>query len=515
MPLKCQFCGESSVVEEDVGDGREQLICVECGTVATSTASQVEEVSSATTLQEDSQQDTDGCDLLRLCQSCGDSLQPGETYFCLECKDLEEDPEKDADPKVGNSSKAFETQVHDLPRQKHCPSCGSLDLVTDSLGAEEQTVCRQCGQVIGGDTLTNDEPEQSLTRTIGNRARTLPKYSRLPGECYGYKMGMRKIMHVHHKLGLSGCIREKAESMFGQLFYLPFVINKTVQSKENIATACVYIACRQDNLPVSMVHFVEYVDSSKHFFRAIKIALSQLNIKLQNQALGSQVSQTFHSVQLSRENVDATHMLHQVRDIMFLCREAWLTSGRHYQPMILVAIYYVYLKSECCPRTISLAKFCSQFKLPTISKKIVSDFQKLFLRLAAHLPWAKPEQLKPSTIHLYIDDILKYKKSLMHLAFEIPEAGKECSPWETEPGAQGSAQKDILMPVSFKRARLAKPMEKIESTIPSHLDLDCPEIKPTDFSEEEISSYLLSPEEYNSVKEAKENVCQKQKRRLT
>ena len=43
MPLKCQFCQEESVVEEDVGDGREQLICVECGAVATS-ASQLPKV---------------------------------------------------------------------------------------------------------------------------------------------------------------------------------------------------------------------------------------------------------------------------------------------------------------------------------------------------------------------------------------------------------------------------------------------------------------------------------------
>ena len=45
MPLKCQFCHEESVVEEDVGDGREQLICVECGAVATLPASQLQEVS--------------------------------------------------------------------------------------------------------------------------------------------------------------------------------------------------------------------------------------------------------------------------------------------------------------------------------------------------------------------------------------------------------------------------------------------------------------------------------------
>ena len=411
--------------------------------------------------------------------------------------------------------------------QKMCPSCGSWDLVCDQMGTEEQTVCKACGQVIGGQKFTANDADISTTRTFGNTWQTLPRYTHTPYECQGFKVGVSKISMVHQKLALSNHIKEDAEEMFRKVFYKPCVVNKSVRKKEHIATACVYIACRRDNLPVSMVHFQDYRDSDRLFARAIKIITTLLEIKLLPPALGTQVRQTFYSLKLGVGSADSAKLLAQVRDIMFLCRDAWLTSGRHYQPMILVALYYVYLNCDQCPKRINLSKFCSKFELCPISPNVVADFQRLFLRLASHLPWAKPGQVKRSTLHLYIDDILKYKKSLLHLAFEKPETGQECLPWEIKAESQNSTQfsdsgvshcparKDVLMPASFKRAREAEPAVRApETVIPSHLDLDCPEIKATDFPEEEISRYIRTSVELDSIKEAKENLFREKKQRL-
>ena len=476
-----------------------------------------------------------------ICLSCGDSLQLGELKFCDECKYLEEQHESFCDKKPDDTvrnnlsdppGQEDEEQkknfaLNSSSTQRVCPSCGSLDLVTDQLGTEEQTVCGACGQVVGSQNFTTNESEISLTRTFGNQAQTLPRFAHRPSQCYGYKVGLEKISFVHQKLALSNHIKEDADEMFGQLLYMPVVINKSIQSKEHIAVACVYIACRRDNLPVSMVHFQDYRVTNKLFIRAIKIATTHLKIKLLPPALGTQVSQVFGSVRLGAGGANSSKMLSQVRDIVFLCRDAWLTSGRHCQPMILLALYYVYLNSEICQKRISLTKFCSKFELPPISKRISSDFQRLFLRLASHLPWTKTNQVKHSTIHLYIEDILKYKKSLLHLAFEKPETGKECVPWERKSNETDSVflsdsvaspscpRKDVLMPASFKRAREAEPVARApEAVIPAHLDLDCPEIKATDFPEDEISSYILTSVELDRIKEAKENVFTEKKPRL-
>ncbi|RUS87687.1 hypothetical protein EGW08_004528 [Elysia chlorotica] len=522
MPLKCQFCQEESVVEEDVGDGREQLICVECGAVATSSATQPGKPVASTPGDPTCLDEEDDCNA-NVCQSCGETLQPEETEFCSECKDLEE-PHEDGDGCVPVTPKAdishpSEQKVNVTlgSSQKACPSCGSLDLITDQMGTEEQIVCGSCGQVVGSQMFTNNESEISSTRTFGNQSQTLPRFAHRPGQCNGYKVGLERIVMVHQKLALSNHVKEEADEMFKRLFYMPTVVNKSIQSKEHIAVACVYIACRRDNLPVSMVHFSEFRDSSRLFIRAIKIVTTHLQIKLLPPALGTQVSQVFGSIHLGAASTDSAKMLSQVRDIMFLCRDAWLTSGRHCQPMILIALYYVYLNCDVCTKRIGLKQFCSMFNLPPISKKMFSDFQNLFLRLASHLPWAKQGQVKHSTIHLYINDIIKYKKSLLHLAFEKPETGKECLPWEKNStvASPSCPKKDILMPASFKRAREAQPVARApESSIPAHLDLDCPEIKASDFPEDEIASYIITSVELDKIKKAKENVFQEKRVKL-
>ncbi|GFR67683.1 transcription factor IIIB 50 kDa subunit [Elysia marginata] len=539
MPLKCQFCLEESVVEEDVGDGREQLICVECGAVATLAASQLSKCVQLTVDQTGLERD-DACEA-DVCQSCGDELQPGDSRFCCECKNLEQETEVNCSTNQQNDysvianyvntqndvEKKVDIAVVSNPKVQVCPSCGGLEVIVDELGTEEQIVCKSCGQVVGNQIFTTNEPENSSTRTFGNSQQKLPFFARRPGQCNGFKTGIEKISFVHQKLALSNHIKEDAVGMFERLFYMPLVVNKTVQTKEHIAVACVYVACRRDSLPVCMIHFQDFRDSNRLFIRALKMVTSLLDIKLLPPAFGTLVRQTFHSVKLGAGSADSAKMLTQVRDIMFLCRDAWLTSGRHCQPIVLIAIYYVYLSSDVCPKHITFSKFCSKFHLPPISKKMLYDFQKLFLRLASHLPWAKQGQVKHSTIHLYIEDILQYKKSLIHLAFEKPELGKECSPWEVKSELDNSSRlsdsslstaplkKEILVPASFKRAREAKPVVRYpEPQIPSHLNLDCPEIKATDFPEEEISSYLLTTAELDSIKEVKENLFKEKKPRL-
>lgn len=561
MPLKCQFCKQESVVEEDVGDGQEHLICVECGGVATLPASQLREPTASTcssmfSLATTDQEAEDNCEA-EICQSCGEDLQPGDSQFCSEC--LEQDQEETTDASQDNKFKLNEKDVNsqtgssldnkcklnekDVNRQTDdgqkgnvsCSSCGSLDIIVDELGTEEQTVCKSCGHVVGKQTFTTNESEVSSTRTFGNQMQTLPMFARRQGHCHGFTVGVEKISTVQQKLALSSHIKEEAVNMYERLFYSPVVVKRTLVKKEHIAVACVYVACRQDSLPVSMVHFQDFRDSVRLFTWALKLVTRLLDIKLLPPALGTQVRQIFQSINLGVENKHLGKMLAQVRDVVFLCRDAWLTSGRHTQPIIVLAIYYVYRNCDNCPRRLSLPKFCSQFKLPPVGHKMVSDFQKLCLHLASHLPWAKQGQVRRSTIHLFIPDILQYKKSLLHLAFEKPGVGQECSPWEAKPRAepepkpqvtdntalpghwipQADLKKAILLPESFKRSREAEPVQRApDPTIPAHLDLDCPEIKPTDFSEEEISSYILTSAEQGSLKEAKENLFREKKPRL-
>ncbi|XP_059158312.1 uncharacterized protein LOC131942436 [Physella acuta] len=477
MPDMCKSCGETAVIEVDLDGQGIHKICIECASVASENNSNGGHGDAAPV--QDVAQDN-------VCQSCGQTLSYSTVsagqMMCTEC--LDEEGEEMIDDETDGAA------VDDKGGAKlACISCASLDLGMELLGADERLICRSCGSVQDSENLVTDE-FGTVTRSYGNKTTTLPKYASTPSVVKGRIAGHDKISLLQDKLCLSEAIKLEAVEMFDKVFPKKEVVRTNIRRKEHIAAACLFIVCRLHELPVCVSHFKPHLDRLAFFTKGKNLITQSLNLTLPQMNFGTHVGGFLEGRGFDKQIVG------KVRDILFLCRRAWLTEGRSREGLITLAVYYAYLNSNCKNEFISLNKFRKMFAFPNVSNKLSKDCCQLLLKLARSLPWVDEKLLKPNTVYRYVDDIIKYQNSVFHLVFtqDLP------TEFHKENCVEG--QRELLLPPAAKRARKQSPVVEVE--IPAHIDLDCPELKDTDFDKDEIASYILSEEEQENLKHLKQ-----------
>lgn len=423
-----------------------------------------------------------------VCESCGETLSYSTVssgqVICTECQEEEELEEMKDDNCVAAVDDGGGAKLA-------CKSCASLDVGMELMGADERVICRSCGSVQAGENLVTDE-FGTMTRSYGNKSTTLPKYASTPSVVKGQIAGHDKISLLQDKLCLSEAIKLEAIEMFDKVFPKKEVVRTNIRRKEHIAAACLFIVCRLHELPVCVTHFKPHLEKLTFFTKGKNLITRSLNLTLPQMNFGTHVGGFLEGRGFDNQIVG------KVRDILFLCRRAWLTEGRSREGLITLAVYYAYLNSNCNNEFVSLNKFRKKFGFPNVSNKLNKDCSQLLLKLARSLPWVDEKLLKPNTVYRYVDDIIKYQNSVFHLVFT------QDLPYEflKENCVEGSVQRELLLPPAAKRPRKQTPV--VEVKIPDHIDLDCPELKDTDFDKDEIASYILSEEEQENLKYLKQ-----------
>ncbi|BFZ20953.1 hypothetical protein BsWGS_23992 [Bradybaena similaris] len=509
MAEKCSSCGECAVMEEEFEGGRVQRICIECGTVASGV--KVEQAENS------SRGEIGGISCLNMkelvCESCGDSFHPGidsDVKICPECQELEFGA--DEEQMMNKQLKTLESDVSrpmmntQLKTQhesdvsqptsslRTCLSCCSINLGVEDCGADEHLVCKDCGTVAENEALTNDGFE-AMSRSYRGSFLTLPKHAGQSRILKGKVAGHDKINFIYSKLCFPEVIREEAVEMFDRVFEKPQVLYTHITTKEHIAAACVFIVCRQHDMPVSLKHFRKYVEKFSIFLKGRKIVMKNLNISHPSLTMGSQVELVLINCRFN------CSVISKVKDILFLCRKAWLTQGRSREGLIIIAAYYAFISGT---GFITMKKFRQMFKFPNISTQLQSECNSLFLKLASSIPWVLTKNIKSTTVYKYLDDILKYQNSLLQFAFRSedddsnktdstdfkPEVKFEKTPKRKKPAA---VDKDFLLPSVLKKRR--QEVFLPETKISPMVNLDSPDVLASEFDEAEMASYLLSPEE--------------------
>lgn len=453
-----------------------------------------------------------------VCESCGDSLQPGmdlDVKMCPECQELEFGADEEqmmktqskgqhgsdaSQPMMSTQSKAHESDVSQpTSLLRTCLSCRSSNLGVEDCGADEHLVCKDCGTVAENEALTNDSFE-AMSRSYRGHFLTLPKHAGQSRILKGKVAGHDKINFIYNKLCFPDVIKEEAMEMFDRVFEKPRVLYTHITTKEHIAAACVFIVCRQHDLPVSLEHFRKYVDKFNVFLKGRKIVMKNLNICHPSLTMGSQVELVLVKCGFN------CSVISKVKDILFLCRKAWLTQGRSREGLIIIAAYYAFISGT---GFITMKKFRQMFKFPNISMQLQSECNNLFLKLASSIPWVLTKNIKSTTVYKYLDDILKYQNSLLQFAFRSEEdddnktASTDIRPedkLENTPKRKkqcknipAAVDKDFLLPSVLK-----KPRQEVflpETKISPMVNLDSPDVLASEFDEAEMTSYLLSPEE--------------------
>ncbi|CAL1527530.1 unnamed protein product, partial [Lymnaea stagnalis] len=407
MPDICLSCGVEAVIEVEVDGEGSQRICIECASVASGPRS--EEISTP----DDNETSPNKSDEL-VCESCGETLSTSLVLeglqTCPECQALEDnDPNQEKKlPLCCNAETDRDLNIEISHGTDVCISCGCKDLIRDCIGMDERKVCRGCGSILAESDLVGEE-FFGVSRSYMN---TLPTYANKAQKLKGLLAGHNKISILHDKLCFSEVIKAEALEMFEKVFYKKEVFYAQIVTKENIAAACLFIVCRLHDIPICLTHFKPHLDKFSAFTKANKKVLKYLDITLPHMNTSSQVSHYLEGHGFDSKMVD------KVKDILFLCRQAWLTQGRAREGLIVIALYYAYLSVGQGKGKVTLNKFREMYKFPAVSSNLHKECNNLFLKLARTLPWVSGSIITMKTLYRYIDDILKYQNSLFHLAFK-------------------------------------------------------------------------------------------------
>ncbi|KAH9496225.1 hypothetical protein Btru_010552 [Bulinus truncatus] len=484
MPQLCQSCGETAVIEADIDGEGTQRICIECGTVCTQQYSQ-----SLSNSYDVNETDIDEA----VCESCGVSLPHSailaKLQLCPECQALEEKNEETA---VQGKS-PVKSKNASPPEIPTCKSCGGHDLGNECLGADERYVCRGCGSVFDDGLLISDEFGIGISRASQNGCFTLPNYAKKQRKLKGLTAGLNKISLLHDKLCFPESVKSEANEMFESVFNKKEVFFAYIITKEHIAAACLFIACRRHDIPLSLTHFKPYLDKFPLFFKSKNMLDKILNLNLPPLTLTSKIGYCLEGKGFNTKIID------KIKDILFLCRHAWLTEGRTRDGLIVIAAYYAYTSEQ---GYMPLQKFRNTFNLPNVSKCLINELKDLFFKLASALPWL--QSVNKNNLYRYIDDILKYRNSVFQLAFKTEESTIESDKRQTAEHSKRKMEessKELLLPSILKKPR--KPVSHPEVHIPPHVNLYDSELKETEFEDAEINSYLLTEEEQARIRDLK------------
>ncbi|XP_035825214.1 transcription factor IIIB 50 kDa subunit [Aplysia californica] len=481
----CSFCGEAAVIEDSIDGGGTQKICIECGSVADRQNKETNNVDS---------QESPLCLETVVCESCGEDLEFGaQSRICSECAPFEKDSsmrneeEQNQAVFVPPESDPTAAQVVKLS----CKSCGGSNLHYNVIGVEEKLVCQDCGSVVESIELTHDSFDMT-TRSYGNGTQTLPWFSERSKKRAGLVAGQSKIQDLVKKFALPSELKDEAGEMFEQMYFQKEFLMATVFLKEHLAVACLFVVARRHDYPMSLTHFAKHVRKFKTLLVAKKRLIKVLGIPVSPASFTKQIG-----LCLAGKGFD-NGVVSKVRDVMFLCRKAWLTQGRSREGLITIATYYAYISSPQCEKFIHMKPFRKKFSLPSASLELNRECNAFFLKLAKRLPWVDSESVKLHNLHQYVEDILKYQNSLLHLAFRSVSDDKSPSVLNDSPQKRPSgSEKEVLVPLCMKKPRIEIP-PYTDVKVPPGVDLDSTELMDNEF-DGEIEKYILSAEEQEAI----------------
>lgn len=447
-----------------------------------------------------------------ICEYCDIALNDSassENNICFTC--IEENRKSDCQD-VNNKNPTYnvnaiqlknEIKVEQNLKSEKCRSCDSVNLIEESINGDERLICSDCGVVNSGETLTTSEITP-LTRTAHNNVQTLPWFSGKRGNQVGLQAGLSKIDLLCDKYCFSSNFRSETKDMYRNFFFHSVVLHTKITTKEDVSAACLFIVCRQNNLPITMSHFRNDVNKFKSFLIAVKHAIKFLGITLPSTSITDQLASFLSDYKFGR-------ISERVKKILFLCREAWLTEGRSRPRLLALATYYAYISSNLCEKYTTWRHFCKQFKMPCPSSTLVKECEELFMKLAQSLPWVPEGKVTVKNFYLYFNDIFQHQIALFHLVFKSNDIIKRDANIKSVHNLILSKriEKEVLLPSSAKKARLKYDPVHIDSPIPQGIDLDSTELKEDEFEDDEIDSYILSPQEQADLREHKMSLWSK------
>ncbi|XP_074642388.1 transcription factor IIIB 50 kDa subunit-like [Tubulanus polymorphus] len=306
------------------------------------------------------------------------------------------------------------SSVQQKPRK--CENCGehSVSIVDDG-----QLVCTECGFVADDKTFELDTKCDNLTYSNIEAKNSLPtqyyqrtSFKKRPAA--GELHGLKTVRDLSKLLKFNWDHISAIEKMY-QNFYSTKYKAVGLETKEALATYCVYVTCRQQNYPIMMRWICAKSNCSFELFSKV---FSELQ-KTHPPNLPVEKLEDYLPLICNKAGFDK-QIENLALEIIDFCQDTFL-KWSVYGAVIYVIVPVLFIAWKSCDvanrSKIKLNKFCQQNL-----KKFLSAKQKRFpafdiietaLRsFAEEIPWLTSSDVEGQKYLYHIRDILKYKKSL-------------------------------------------------------------------------------------------------------
>ncbi|KAK3609217.1 hypothetical protein CHS0354_035157 [Potamilus streckersoni] len=379
-----------------------------------------------------------------------------------------------------------------------CVQCGEENaIVEDSENGRTFSVCSECGSVVKEEQILTDAVNfEGTTQThgLGQVSFNAPNsLKRKHYEPQGRKDGHKLIEECGLGLNYRPDMIQTAICFFNHLY--EFIKHSAFEMKTTAAHCSLYVVGRQNGIPVTIRDFKSQQGERKrihNFFSCLEMLKTDFNITIPNIELEEQTTSILSQAKLSSNIICLTQR------ILDVAKTAWIDSGRNPRAVIIAAASFAWKADNYLNANESLLTFCRQYKFecgPNVKKRY-REIHNLLLTLMKRIPWITSKKVvRITNIPFYIEDILKYHRSLMVTVSQTSYSAVE----EKIGDAKAEAKKENdFLPPSMKRVK--KERNEI---------LTDPIINTDHIDENEIDQYLRTDTEvkelqkYLSLQESK------------
>ena len=526
MASACPDCGDEDLVT-DFRHGRLVLLCSSCGTeVDPQTDKENESGQSPPEIYDSSWSDADDIDRVDVhgsvkqsaedskikegtqtrttCANCkGNNLVHDRETEQLVCEDCYTEHDRGSPHPLTTDADNTEQILTTAPPTKICKGCGGTNLVHDTDHDTEQWVCEDCGYFIEEYALVSTQDFTNIAGTSDTYRWTPAPKPRFANDSQqinkGQESGVKTIKDVTARLSWRSDLTDQAVALFERVYPHKLVKFTANELKDALGVCCIYSVARENGEKVTLRTLIGFHNVKKKLItRALKLLKEIDNKPLAAQSVSSLPEHILAPANLPKALVD------KISKLVNACEKGFVSQGRDHTNVVISVAHLAWISEDfAARRSVRLPKFCTQhgLKFGRHVTLVQKDVIELFIKLAGQLPWVSTEVGKHNYIH-YLDNIASYSSTMVSRASSkgpdtVVTTG-EIS--DTLPDQQTTAVRILppLAPPSMKTTRGPIIVDPSQLQVPANLsaeDLDCEVLKENEFSEQEISSYILTPQE--------------------
>lgn len=374
-----------------------------------------------------------------------------------------------------------------------CPSCGEKALGKEVENGMEHLVCYECGYLGETSNLVIEASADSVyTKDIpfiaheGISKEMLSMLKKRDSE--GKLSGRKAVKNFGSRFCFSSEKMQTSLQYFDEAYENTLIKQKSIEYKQTVAAACVYITCRMTNYPITLREMASSIRVNIFLFgKVFKVVKQILNVDLPSLSLGSVTTNL-----LEKSNFDFK-LIKDSQEIVQLCTGIWSNSTPNdYSAVVTAAVYMAWSAhnqstNKAYFKQAAIKSFCETHHLNfrrNVYRQLTGIIESLCL-LSNKIPWLSNKVDKKQLLY-YLNDIIKYQRTLISEALaELKEA----------------------LP-SRKKRKVSKSAETGDNIaiciVHPDLDLNSEVLSVHDIPDEDIKHYIRDPQEVDYIQNCQE-----------